>query len=57
MPAGFSLVVTGIAVLATIALLIGGFRMIGKDRLKGVLMIIAAFVLLFNVLIWTWPAT
>lgn len=46
-----------IAVLAVFALLWGGWWMIarGGQRLKGVLMIVCAFVLLGNVLIWTWP--
>lgn len=44
-----------IAMIAVILLVIGGVRMITKqrDRTKGVLMIVAALVLLANVLIWT----
>ena len=55
MPAGFALVVTGIAVVAMCMLAIGGLHQIRTgDRTKGVLMIVAAAVLLFNVLIWSW---
>ena len=55
MPAGFSLIITGIAVIAMSMLAIGGARMIRSgDRTKGVLMIVAALVLLFNLMIWSW---
>ena len=55
MPAGFSLIIMGIAVIAMGMLAIGGVRMIrGGDRTKGVLMIAAALVLLFNLMIWSW---
>ncbi len=44
-----------IAMLATFACLIGGIAVIrsGRDRRKGVLMLVMAAVLLANVLIWT----
>jgi uncharacterized membrane protein YbhN (UPF0104 family) len=46
-----------LAVLASIALDVGGvWRIIRQaDRRRGVLMIVAALVLLGNVLIWAWP--
>lgn len=46
-----------IAMLAVGALLTGGVWLIAKrqDRQRGVLMIIAALVLLGNILIWTLP--
>jgi predicted MFS family arabinose efflux permease len=46
-----------IAMLAVGALLTGGVWLIAKvqDRKRGVLMIIAALVLLGNILIWTLP--
>lgn len=46
-----------IAMLAALALAIGGGRLIwqGRDRRRGVLMLIAAAVILGNVLIWAWP--
>lgn len=46
-----------VAMLAVIALALGGIYLIRKrqDRRKGVLMLIAAAVLLGNVLIWTLP--
>jgi hypothetical protein len=46
-----------LAVLASIALGVGGvWRIIRQaDRRRGVLMIVAALVLLGNVLIWAWP--
>lgn len=46
-----------IAVIAIFALLWGGWWMIAKrgQRQKGVLMIVCAFVLLGNMLIWTVP--
>ncbi|MEQ1548388.1 MAG: hypothetical protein ABL918_07025 [Chakrabartia sp.] len=46
-----------IAILSVFALIWGGIWMIrkGNERQKGVLMIIAALVLLGNVLIWSWP--
>jgi hypothetical protein len=46
-----------IAMLAVFALGAGGAWLIVKayDRKRGILMLIAAAVLLGNVLIWTWP--
>lgn len=46
-----------IAMLGVTALAAGGFWMIvkGAERRKGVLMLIAALVLLCNVLIWAVP--
>jgi hypothetical protein len=46
-----------IAMLAVFALAAGGIWTIVKrhDRKRGILMMIAAAVLLGNVLIWTWP--
>ena len=47
-----------LAMLGVIALLVGGVLLIAKrrDRPRGVLMIVAALVLLGNVLIAAWPA-
>ncbi len=47
-----------IAVLAVAALILGGLHLIrnGARRRQGVLMLVAALVLLGNVLIWSWPA-
>ena len=42
-----------VAMMAVFALLVGGFRMVGRDRQRGLLMIAAALVLFGNVLIWT----
>jgi FtsH-binding integral membrane protein len=46
-----------LAMLAVFALTGGGLWLILKrrDRRKGALMLVAALVLLGNVLIWTWP--
>ena len=46
-----------IAMLAVGALLTGGVWLIAKaqDRKRGILMIIAALVLMGNILIWTLP--
>jgi hypothetical protein len=46
-----------VAMLAVFALIAGGAWLVGKarDRKRGVLMIVAAVVLLGNVLIWSWP--
>lgn len=54
---GLSPVITSIAVLAIFALAWGGAAAIirSRDRLRGILMIAAAAVLLANVLIWTLP--
>jgi hypothetical protein len=50
-------VIASIALLAIIALVAGGFTLLRKrgERFRGVLMIIAAIVLLGNVLIWAPP--
>ncbi len=42
-----------LAMIAAIILAIGGLKMVGKDRQRGLLMIAAAIVLVGNVLIWT----
>jgi hypothetical protein len=49
--------VLSIAMLAVFALGAGGAWLIVKarDRKRGVLMLVAALVLLGNVLIWAWP--
>ena len=46
-----------ISMLAVFALVAGGGWMIAKrdNKKQGVLMLIAALVLLGNVLIWAWP--
>lgn len=46
-----------LAVLAVFALLFGGVRLILRktERTKGVLMLIAAFVILANLWLWSWP--
>jgi hypothetical protein len=59
MQPGTAPLVLGIAMLAVFALLGGGVWLIRRshvDRLRGVLMLIAAVVLLGNILIATWPA-
>jgi uncharacterized membrane protein len=50
-------IIQSIAMLAVGALLTGGVWLIAKrqDRQRGILMIIAALVLLGNILIWTLP--
>jgi hypothetical protein len=55
MQSGFGAVLLSIAMLAAFVLAGGGIWMISKrhDGKKGVLMLIAALVLLGNVLIWT----
>jgi carbon starvation protein CstA len=49
--------VLSIAMLATVALIIGaiGLIRVEKDRRRGVLMLVAAIVLLINVLLIAWP--
>ncbi len=42
-----------VAMLAVFALLVGGFRLVRRDRQRGLLMIAAALVIFGNVLIWT----
>ena len=46
-----------LSVLAVFALVYGGVRLIsgGQQRGKAVLMLIAALVILGNILIWSWP--
>jgi Na+/pantothenate symporter len=45
-----------IATLAALALAVGGLRRITQaERRQGVLMVVAALVLVGNVLIWAWP--
>ncbi|WP_380874765.1 hypothetical protein ACFB49_01210 [Sphingomonas sp. DBB INV C78] len=48
-----------IAMIAVFALIGGGIYLLrtGRDRRKGVLMLIAAVVLFGNVLLWTLPTT
>ncbi len=48
-----------IMAIAAILLLLGGFKLMRRkeDRGRGMLMIVAALVLVGNVLIWTWPAS
>ncbi|MFM9852454.1 MAG: hypothetical protein ACKVOJ_06570 [Sphingomonadaceae bacterium] len=50
-------VIATIALLAVIALIAGGYALLKKpgERFRGVLMIVAALVLLGNVLIWAPP--
>ena len=55
MTSGLSALLLSISVIAVFLLAGGGIRLIRSgDRTKGVLMIVAAAVLLFNVLIWSW---
>ena len=42
-----------LGVIASGILLIGGARLVGRDRRRGLLMIAAAVVIFANVLIWT----
>lgn len=46
-----------ISMLAVLALVLGGGWTIAKrdNKTRGVLMLVAALVLLGNVLIWAWP--
>jgi flagellar biogenesis protein FliO len=58
MPAGNVSLFLGVAMLAAFALVAGGVYLIRRrvaDRRRGVLMLVAALVLLGNVLILTWP--
>ena len=52
---GMPALVLGIAMLAAFVLVAGAVRLLrsGTDRKRGVLMLVAALVLLGNVLIWT----
>ncbi|WP_174273497.1 hypothetical protein [Sphingomonas bacterium] len=54
---GLSPILLSLAVLADFALAFGGVRLIlrGRDRIKGVLMLIAALVILGNILLWSLP--
>ncbi len=47
-----------ISVLVVVALGWGGFALLrrGEDRRRAILMLVAAAVLLGNVLIWSWPS-
>ncbi len=56
-PATPSALILSIAILAVFALIWGGVRLLlrREDRMRGILMIVAAVVLLGNVLIWAWP--
>jgi len=45
-----------LGVIAALILLIGGVRMVGRDRKRGLLMIAAGVVIFGNVLIWTIPS-
>ena len=48
---GITAVALSMAMIAVVALVFGGVRMIPVDRKRGVLMIVAALVVLANVLI------
>jgi hypothetical protein len=55
MQSGLPALLLSIAVIAVFLLTAGGIRQIrAGDRKKGVLMVVAAVVLLGNVLIWAW---
>lgn len=47
-----------ITVLVVVALGWGGFALLrrGEDKRRAILMLVAAAVLLGNVLIWSWPS-
>ncbi len=45
-----------LGVIAALILLVGGVRMVGRDRKRGLLMIAAGVVIFGNVLIWTIPS-
>ena len=53
---GLNAAAPGIAMLGFFACLIGGGAMVVRrqSRMKGVLMLVMAAVLLANVVIWTW---
>ena len=58
MPTGNLSLFLGVAMLAVFALVAGGVYLIRRrvtDRRRGALMLVAALVLLGNVLILTWP--
>ena len=42
-----------LAMIAALILLIGGVKLVGKDRQRGLLMIACGIVFIANVLIWT----
>jgi len=42
-----------LGMIASLILLVGGVRMVKRDRKRGLLMIAAAMVIFGNVLIWT----
>jgi hypothetical protein len=46
-------ILMSVAVLAMFALIWGGIRTLKADRTRGVLMLVAALVLLGNLLIWS----
>ena len=47
-----------IMTIAALLLLLGGLKLARRkeDRSRGILMMVAALVLVGNVLIWTWPS-
>jgi hypothetical protein len=51
----FSSIAMAIAMIAGILLLVGGLKLatVRQTRSRGVLMIVAAFVIVMNVMIWT----
>lgn len=51
-------VLLSVAMLVVIALVWGGTFLLrrGTDRKRAVLMLLAALVLLGNILIWSWPS-
>jgi len=51
-------ILLSVAMLVVIALVWGGIFLLrrGTDRKRAVLMLVAAAVLLCNILIWTWPS-
>ena len=52
---GFAAAAMALAMIAAFLLAIGGIRLVvrGEDRTRGLLMLVAAAVLVMNVLIWT----
>ena len=53
---GLPALLLSIAVIAAVLLFVGAIRMFrNNDRQKALLMVVAALVLLANVLIWTLP--
>jgi hypothetical protein len=43
----------GLGMIASLILLVGGVRLVKRDRKRGLLMVAAALVIFGNVLIWT----